>query len=204
MATLCAGSYPGNTVIGVSPLAFADSADVDGTDILDRFSLAMLGLTCPTGRGRFPDHRSRPCSGVRLGSENPKRKAHCLPLEYQRGRRRSNIPQVLHAGLGVDPAAPYYGQSPLHTKVAGIKVATKRNTDRTGRRGSPCRTRGRPSGALLRPVPSHEIEPYIRFGGVRRMRTRLYKGSDAAPYAAPSCRHSVRAAARLNLMLSRE
>ncbi len=167
MATLCAGSYPGNTVIGVSPLAFADSADVDGTDILDRFSLAMLGLTCPTGRGRFPDHRSRPCSGVRLGSENPKRKAHCLPLEYQRGRRRSNI-------------------------------------DRTGRRGSPCRTRGRPSGALLRPVPSHEIEPYIRFGGVRRMRTRLYKGSDAAPYAAPSCRHSVRAAARLNLMLSRE
>ena len=39
-------------------------------------------------------------------------------------------------------------------------------------------------------------------GGVRRMRTSLYKDNETVPYAAPSWRHSARAAARLNLKLS--
>ena len=41
-------------------------------------------------------------------------------------------------------------------------------------------------------------------GGVRRMRTRLCKDSVAVPYAAPSWRHSARAASRLSLKFSRE
>ena len=38
-------------------------------------------------------------------------------------------------------------------------------------------------------------------GGVRQMRTRLYKSREAAPYATQSARHSARTAARLAFKL---
>ena len=41
-----------------------------------------------------------------------------------------------------------------------------------------------------------------KMGGVRPIRTRLCKDSEAVPYAAPRSRHSARAAARLSLKLS--
>lgn len=92
-------------------------ADVDGTDLLDRRSLALLGRSLASrGEAVFLIRDTLvPCSDWDLRTRN------AIPVAY-----RVSVPEagggttqtalageVLHIRVGCDPAAPYYGVAPL-------------------------------------------------------------------------------------------
>lgn len=93
-------------------------ADVDGTDLLDRCSLALLGRSVALrGESVFliRDNGLVPCSDWDLRTRYGKPTAYRLSIPEAGGgtTQTALAGEVLHLRVGADPAAPYYGTAPL-------------------------------------------------------------------------------------------
>jgi len=93
-------------------------ADVDGTDMLDRASLALIGRSLALrGEAVFliRDDALVPCSDWDLRTKNAKPVAYRVSVPEAGGGRTETAlaGEVLHLRIGADPAAPYYGTAPL-------------------------------------------------------------------------------------------
>lgn len=93
-------------------------ADVDGTDLLDRASLALIGRSLALrGEAVFliRDEGLVPCSDWDLRTKNAKPVAYRVSVPEAGGGRTETAlaGEVLHLRIGADPAAPYYGTAPL-------------------------------------------------------------------------------------------
>ncbi|MHA3978744.1 phage portal protein [Halovulum sp. GXIMD14794] len=92
-------------------------ADVEGTDLLDRASLALVGRSLALrGEAVFLiGDRLIPVSDWDLSTRDGKPRAYRLSIpEVGGGRSRTALAaEVLHVRIGADVAAPWYGQAPL-------------------------------------------------------------------------------------------
>jgi len=93
-------------------------ADVDGTDLLDRASLALLGRSLALrGEAVFfiSDRGLVPCSDWDLRTRYGKPTAYRISIPEAGGgtSQTALAAEVLHVRIGCDPAAPYYGTAPL-------------------------------------------------------------------------------------------
>ncbi|SNT37609.1 phage portal protein [Tropicimonas sediminicola] len=93
-------------------------ADVAGTDILDRRTLALCGRSLALrGEAVFliRDDMLVPCSDWDLRTRNGKPTAYRLSVSEAGGGRTQTAlaGEVLHFRTGVDPVAPWAGQAPL-------------------------------------------------------------------------------------------
>lgn len=94
------------------------SADVSGADLLDRRTMALLGRSVALrGEAVFliGDTRLVPAVDWDLSTRDGEPRAYRLSIpEVGGGRTRTALaPEVLHVRIGVDPAAPWTGVSPL-------------------------------------------------------------------------------------------
>lgn len=92
-------------------------ADVDGTDLLDRRSLALIGRSLALrGEAVFLIRdRLVPCSDWDLRTRNAEPSAYRLSIPEAGGAvtQTALAGEVLHIRVGCDAAAPYYGTAPL-------------------------------------------------------------------------------------------
>jgi hypothetical protein len=92
-------------------------ADVQGTDLLDRRSLALIGRSIALrGEAVFLIRdRLIPCSDWDLKTRDGRPVAYRVSVpEAGGGRSQTALAgEVLHLRIGCDPAAPYYGTAPL-------------------------------------------------------------------------------------------
>lgn len=93
-------------------------ADVDGTDMLDRQSLALLGRSVALrGESVFLIREDGlvPCSDWDLRTRYGRPTAYRLSIPEAGGGTTETAlaGEVLHVRIGADPAAPYYGTAPL-------------------------------------------------------------------------------------------
>lgn len=93
-------------------------ADVNGTDLLDRRSLALLGRSAALrGEAVFLIKETGlvPCSDWDLTTRDGEPRAYRLSVSEAGGGRSLTAlaAEVLHFRIGCDPAAPYYGTAPL-------------------------------------------------------------------------------------------
>ena len=93
-------------------------ADVAGTDLLDRQSLALIGRSLAL-RGEAlllirPD-RLAPASDWDVSTRDGRPRAYRLSIPEASGGRSLTVlaPEVLHLRIGCDPAAPWLGSAPL-------------------------------------------------------------------------------------------
>ncbi|MCT8989012.1 phage portal protein [Chelativorans sp. SCAU2101] len=93
-------------------------ADVSGTDLLDRRSMAVLARSLAL-RGeavfKIAEDGLVPCSDWDLRTRNGKPVAYRVSIPEAGGGTSETLlaGEVLHVRIGSDPAAPYYGQAPL-------------------------------------------------------------------------------------------
>lgn len=93
-------------------------ADVRGTDLLDRRTLALIGRTLAL-RGEalllIGEEGLAPASDWDLTTRNGRPRAYRLTIPEVGGGRTVTAlaPEVLHLRIGCDPAAPWYGTAPL-------------------------------------------------------------------------------------------
>lgn len=93
-------------------------ADVSGTDLLDRRSMALLGRSVAV-RGealfKITDMGLVPCSDWDLTTRNGIPRAYRLSISEAGGGRSETAlaAEVLHLRIGCDVSAPYYGTAPL-------------------------------------------------------------------------------------------
>lgn len=93
-------------------------ADVGGTALLDRRTLAMIGRSLALrGESVFliRDNALVPCSDWDLRTRYGKPTAYRVSISEAGGgiTQTALAGEVLHVGIGCDPAAPYYGTAPL-------------------------------------------------------------------------------------------
>lgn len=93
-------------------------ADVSGTDLLDRRSMALLARSAALrGEAVFliRDDGLVPCSDWDLRTRNGKPTAYRVSISEAGGgtTQTALAGEVLHLRIGADPAAPYYGTAPL-------------------------------------------------------------------------------------------
>lgn len=93
-------------------------ADVSGTDLLDRRSLALIGRSAALrGEAVFliRDEGLVPCSDWDLRTRHGRPTAYRLSISEAGGgtTQTALAGEVLHLRIGCDPAAPYYGTAPL-------------------------------------------------------------------------------------------
>lgn len=93
-------------------------ADVKGTDLLDRRSLALCGRSLALrGEALFllRDDRLVPCSDWDLKTRNSRPTAYRVSISEAGGGRTETAlaGEVLHFRIGSDVGAPYYGTAPL-------------------------------------------------------------------------------------------
>jgi hypothetical protein len=93
-------------------------ADVDGTDMLDRFTLALIGRSLALrGESVFliRDDGLVPCSDWDLRTRFGRPTAYRVSIPEAGGgtNQTALAAEVLHVRIGADPAAPYYGTAPL-------------------------------------------------------------------------------------------
>ncbi|ARQ01704.1 phage portal protein [Pseudorhodoplanes sinuspersici] len=93
-------------------------ADVDGTDMLDRRALALLGRSLALrGESVFliRDDMLVPCSDWDLRTRYGRPTAYRVSIPEAGGGTTETAlaGEVLHLRTGADPAAPYYGTAPL-------------------------------------------------------------------------------------------
>ena len=93
-------------------------ADVSGTDILDRRSLALIARSLALrGEAVFviDDTGLIPCADWDLRTRNGRPTAYRLSVSEAGGGRSMTAlaGEVLHIRIGCDPVAPYYGTAPL-------------------------------------------------------------------------------------------
>lgn len=106
--------------------AFA-TADVMGTDLLDRRAMAMLGRSLAL-RGEFvalirPD-RLIPASDWDLSTRDGTPRAYRLSIPEAGGGRSETAlaPEVLHVRLAADPVASWAGQAPLRRSAISAQL----------------------------------------------------------------------------------
>lgn len=93
-------------------------ADVDGTDLLDRRSLALIGRSLAL-RGEvvflIRETGLVPCADWDLSTRDGKPVAYRVSISEAGGGRSETAlaGEVLHVRIGCDPAAPYLGSAPL-------------------------------------------------------------------------------------------
>ncbi|MEP0320796.1 phage portal protein [Bauldia litoralis] len=93
-------------------------ADVDGTNLLDRRSLALVGRSLAL-RGEsvllISERGLIPCSDWDLRTRNGRPTAYRVSISEAGGgtSQTALAGEVLHFRIGSDPAAPYYGTAPL-------------------------------------------------------------------------------------------
>ncbi|TCP39801.1 phage portal protein [Rhodovulum marinum] len=107
-------------------------ADVEGTDLLDRRTLALAGRAAALrGEAVFhiTDEGLVPCSDWDLTTRNGRPRAYRLSVAESGGGRSFTAlaAEVLHLRIGCDPAAPYYGTAPLKRAqlTAGLLTAVE-------------------------------------------------------------------------------
>ncbi len=105
--------------------AFA-MADLEGTDLLDRRSMALAGRSAALrGEAVFliRDTGLVPASDWDLRTRDGKPTAYRVSVSEAGGGRTETAlaDEVLHLRIGCDPAAPYYGTAPL--KRAGLTAS---------------------------------------------------------------------------------
>jgi hypothetical protein len=104
------------TCVGLWENGFA-IADVTGTDLLDRRSMAMMARSLALrGEAVFLiDNDLIPCSDWDLRTRNGKPVAYRISISEAGGgtTQTALAGEVLHVRIGCDPAAPWLGQSPL-------------------------------------------------------------------------------------------
>lgn len=93
-------------------------ADVDGTDLLDRRSLALIGRSLALrGEALFLIRETGlvPCADWELSTRDGKPVAYRVSISEAGGGRSETAlaGEILHVRIGCDPAAPYYGTAPL-------------------------------------------------------------------------------------------
>jgi phage portal protein BeeE len=93
-------------------------ADVDGTTMLNRATLALIGRALALrGEAVFliRDDMLVPCSDWDLSTRNAKPVAYRVSIPEAGGgtTQTALAGEVLHVRIGCDPAAPYYGTAPL-------------------------------------------------------------------------------------------
>ena len=93
-------------------------ADVKGTELLDRRSLALCGRSLALrGEALFlmRDDRLVPCSDWDLTTRNSRPRAYRVSVSEAGGGRTETAlaGEVLHFRIGSDVGAPYYGTAPL-------------------------------------------------------------------------------------------
>lgn len=93
-------------------------ADVTGTNMLDRRSLALIGRSAALrGEAVFliRDDGLIPCSDWDLSTRNGKPVAYRVSISEAGGgtTQTALAGEVLHLRIGADPAAPFYGTAPL-------------------------------------------------------------------------------------------
>jgi hypothetical protein len=92
-------------------------ADVDGTDLLDRRTMAMMARSLALrGEAVFLiRERLIPCADWDLRTRNGEPSAYRLSISEAGGGVQTTAlaGEVLHTRIGVDPAAPWAGQAPL-------------------------------------------------------------------------------------------
>ncbi|ODS01545.1 hypothetical protein AUC71_03125 [Methyloceanibacter marginalis] len=93
-------------------------ADVAGTDLLDRRTMALIARSLAL-RGEFVglirDDELVPASDWDLSTRNGKPVAYRLSVSEAGGGRTQTAlaPEILHVRIGSDPSAPWFGSSPL-------------------------------------------------------------------------------------------
>ncbi|WP_179379761.1 phage portal protein [Jannaschia marina] len=107
-------------------------ADVTGTDVLDRVSLAMAGRSLALrGEALFliGDERLTPATDWDVRTRDGRPTAYRLSVsEAGGGRTRTALAgEVLHVRIGADPAAPWLGTAPLRraSLTAGLLNAVE-------------------------------------------------------------------------------
>lgn len=107
-------------------------ADVDGTDLLDRRSLALLARSAALrGEALFliRDSGLVPASDWEVRTRDGIPRAYRLSISEAGGGRTETVlaGEVLHVRLGVDPAAPWLGTAPLRraSLTAGLLNAVE-------------------------------------------------------------------------------
>ncbi|MBI6628271.1 phage portal protein [Pontibaca salina] len=105
-------------------------ADVDGADMLDRRTMALLGRSLAL-RGEFVAYISEdglvPASDWVISTRNGKPRAYSLTLPDTSGGHEVTAlaGEVLHVVIGADLAQPYFGSSPLRrASLTGDLLAT--------------------------------------------------------------------------------
>ncbi|GAB4352973.1 MAG: phage portal protein [Oricola sp.] len=93
-------------------------ADVEGTDLLNRHSLALIGRSVALrGEAVFLIRETGlvPCADWDLRTRDGKPTAYRVSISEAGGGRTETAlaGEVLHLRIGCDPAAPYYGTAPL-------------------------------------------------------------------------------------------
>lgn len=93
-------------------------ADVEGTQMLDRRSLALAARSLAfRGEALFliRDEGLVPCSDWDLKTRNARPTAYRISISDAGGGRSETVlaPEVLHFRIGCDVSAPYYGTAPL-------------------------------------------------------------------------------------------
>lgn len=93
-------------------------ADVSGTDLLDRHSLALIGRSLALrGEAVFviDDTGLIPCADWDLRTRNGRPTAYRVSVSEAGGGRTMTAlaGEILHIRIGCDPVAPYYGTAPL-------------------------------------------------------------------------------------------
>lgn len=107
-------------------------ADVTGTDLLDRHSMALMGRSVALrGEAVFLIREDGlvPCSDWDLRTRNGKPTAYRVSVSEAGGGRTETAlaGEVLHLRVGSEPAAPYYGTAPLKraSLTAGLLQAVE-------------------------------------------------------------------------------
>lgn len=93
-------------------------ADVDGTDLLDRRSLALIGRSLALrGEAVFLIRETGlvPCADWDLSTRDGRPRSYRVSISEAGGGRSETAlaGECLHIRIGCDPAAPYYGTAPL-------------------------------------------------------------------------------------------
>jgi len=145
-------------------------ADVEGTDLLDRRTLALAARSVALrGESVFLISETGlvPCSDWDLRTHNGKPTAYRLSISEAGGGRTQTAlaGEVLHLRIGCDPAAPYYGTAPLKraSLTAGMLNAVETALAETFENA--------PLGSLVVPLPENPKTDLEKIGrGFRNLR----------------------------------
>lgn len=106
-------------------------ADVSGTDLLNRRTMAMIGRSAAL-RGEalvLIKDRLIPCTSWDLATRNGEPVAYRVVINEANGSRQETVlaGEVIHLRLGLDPAAPWAGQAPL--RRSGLSASLLDNVE---------------------------------------------------------------------------